>query len=138
VSDRGRPERGLAQPQAAGAGRRGETDLSLMKALQIDTTEGHSRPTLKPEERLLLAVVDSAYWDLRSPDPARNRTARSYFLEDNDQHAFSFVAICQHFSWSPASIRSQLQALLNVQEAANPAGSEVPNGRKASGIAAAR
>jgi endonuclease/exonuclease/phosphatase family metal-dependent hydrolase len=109
-----------------------------MKALQIDTTEGHSRPTLKPEERLLLAVVDSAYWDLRSPDPARNRTARSYFLEDNDQHAFSFVAICQHFSWSPASIRSQLQALLNVQEAANPAGSEVPNGRKASGIAAAR
>ncbi len=84
-----------------------------MKFLLPDPVEGASRPILKPEERLLLAVVDSAYWDLQSPDPARHRTARSYFLEDDDQHAFSFLAICQHFSWSPASIRSQLGTLLN-------------------------
>ncbi len=109
-----------------------------MKALLLDSTEGQTRPTLKPEERLLLAVVDSAYWDLRSPDPARHRTARNYFLEDNDQHAFSFVAICQHFSWSPASIRSQLQALLNAQEAASPARAGLSNDRKASAVASAR
>ena len=89
-----------------------------MKFLLPDPTEGASRPVLKPEERLLLAVVDSAYWDLQSPDPARHRTARSYFLEEDDQHAFSFLAICQHFSWSPASIRSQLGALLNGQPSA--------------------
>ena len=129
---------GPAESQAGGAGQRGETDSSLMKALQIDTIEGHSRPTLRPEERLLLAVVDSAYWDLRSPDPVRHRTARSYFLEDNDQHTFSFVSICQHFSWSPASIRSQLHALLNGQETTSSAGSGMSNARKASGIASAR
>ncbi len=109
-----------------------------MKALQIDTVEGHTRPTLKPEERLLLAVVDSAYWDLRSPDPARHKTARNYFLEDNDQHTFSFVAICQHFSWSPASIRLQLHGLLNAQEAKSSTGSAGSNTRKAPAIASAR
>ena len=101
-----------------------------MKSIVQDTTEGRSRPALKPEERLLLAVVDSAYWDLQSPDPVRHRTARNYFLEENDQHAFSFLSICQHFSWSPASIRLQLQTLLNTQ----PPGAMAPssNGRKAS------
>ncbi len=108
-----------------------------MKALLLDSTEGQTRPTLKPEERLLLAVVDSAYWDLRSPDPARHRTARSYFLEDNDQHAFSFVAICQHFSWSPASIRSQLRTLLNVQDTASPGRAGLPSDRKTA-VASAR
>ena len=98
--------------------------------------EGASRPTLKPEERLLLAVVDSAYWDLQSPDPIRHRTARSYFLEDDEQHAFSFLAICQHFSWSPASIRSQLGALLNGQPSVS--GLTVSNAGKVSGAAPQR
>ncbi|MFI5398433.1 MAG: hypothetical protein ACHQ9S_23105 [Candidatus Binatia bacterium] len=83
-----------------------------MKFLSQDITEGRLRPALKPEERLLLAVVESAYWDLQSPDPIRQRTARHYFLDEHDEHTFSFASICQHFSWSPASIRSQLSARL--------------------------
>ena len=83
-----------------------------MKFLTLDLTEGRGRPALRPEERLLLAVVDSAYWDLQSPDPVRRRTATQYFLDDDLDHTFSFVSICQHFSWSPTSIRLQLGALL--------------------------
>jgi hypothetical protein len=101
-----------------------------MKSLLQDTSDGRARPALKPEERLLLAVVDSAYWDLQSADPVRQRTARTYFLEDDDNHAFSFVSICQHFSWSPASIRSQLHALLNGQQTASPAGLRLANAGK--------
>ncbi len=88
-----------------------------MRFLSQELSEGYLRPTLKPEERLLLAVVESAYWDLQSPDPARRRTARTYFLDEQDEHTFSFVSICQHFSWSPASIRSQLTGLLASQSA---------------------
>lgn len=83
-----------------------------MKLVAQDAVEGRFRPVLKPEERLLLAVVESAYWDLQSPDPVRRRTARSYFLAEEDDHTFSFVSICQHFSWSPASIRSRLRSHL--------------------------
>ncbi len=85
-----------------------------MKLLTQSSTEGQFRPALKPEERLLLAVVESAFWDLQSPDPARRRTARMYFLDDETDHTFSFVSICQHFSWSPDSIRLQLRTLLNT------------------------
>ena len=83
-----------------------------MKFLSQELSEGHLRPTLKPEERLLLAVVESAYWDLQSPDAVRRRTARHYFLDEQDDHTFSFVSICQHFSWSPASIRLRLRSHL--------------------------
>jgi hypothetical protein len=85
-----------------------------MKPLLGDVAEGSLRASLKPEERLLLAVVESAYWDLRSLDPARWQTARHYFLDDEENHTFSFVSICQHFSWSPASIRVQLRSFLET------------------------
>jgi hypothetical protein len=85
-----------------------------MKALIQDVTEGRCRPCLKPEERLLIAVVDSAFWDLQSPDPSKRRIARRYFLDEEDGHTFSFISICLHFSWSPDSIRVQLGALLTA------------------------
>jgi len=85
-----------------------------MRSLVADIADGKTRPAIKPEERLLLAVVESAFWDLRSPDLARRRTARHYFLDEADDHTFSFLSICQHFSWSPASIRNQLSSLLQA------------------------
>jgi len=88
-----------------------------MKFLTQDPAEGRQRPALKPEERLLLAVVESAYWDLQSPDAARRQTACRYFLDDEDRHTFSFVSICQYFSWSPASIRWQLRSALVMANA---------------------
>ena len=90
-----------------------------MRSLIADIPEGKTRPSIKPEERLLLAVVESAYWDLRSSDPARQRTARVYFLDESDHHTFSFISICQHFSWSPTSIRNQLSGLLEALPAAD-------------------
>ncbi|HVO24645.1 MAG TPA: hypothetical protein VMW56_13555 [Candidatus Margulisiibacteriota bacterium] len=90
-----------------------------MKFPLQDAAEGYHRPVLKPEERLLLAVVESAYWDLHSGDAVRRRTACSYFLDEEDAHTFSFVAICHHFRWSPTSIRSQLRAYLAVEYAAH-------------------
>jgi hypothetical protein len=86
-----------------------------MKSLLQGLCNEQSRPALKPEERLLLAVVESAYWDLQSPDPTKRRIASTYFLDDKDHHAFSFVSICQHFSWSPGSIRYQLGTLLGPE-----------------------
>ena len=87
-----------------------------MRSVFLGLSNSDTRPGLKPEERLLLAVVESAYWDLQSPDPGKRRTATSYFLDDRDHHTFSFVAICQHFSWSPGSIRYRLSDLLKPAE----------------------
>ena len=88
-----------------------------MKSLLQDLTNVDSRPALRPEERLLLAVVESAYWDLQSPDPLKRRTASRYFLDDQDQHTFSFLAICQHFSWSAGSIRGRLSTMFRATDA---------------------
>ena len=85
-----------------------------MRSLVADISDGKTRPAIKPEERLLLAVVESAFWDLQSPDLARRRTACHYFLDESDNHTFSFLSICQHFSWSPTSIRNQLSSLLHA------------------------
>ena len=85
-----------------------------MRSLVADIADGKTRPAIKPEERLLLAVVESAFWDLQSPDLARRRTACHYFLDETENHTFSFLSICQHFSWSPTSIRNQLNSLLHT------------------------
>lgn len=85
-----------------------------MRSLVQDLNVERLRPALKPEERLLLAVVESAFWDLQSPDPARRQTARSYFLDERSEHTFSFMSICEHFSWSPISIRFSLRPHLTL------------------------
>jgi hypothetical protein len=85
-----------------------------MRSLVQDLNVERLRPALKPEERLLLAVVESAFWDLQSPDPARRQTARSYFLDERGEHTFSFLSICEHFSWSPISIRGSLRTKLTI------------------------
>jgi hypothetical protein len=77
-----------------------------------DTTLIEQRRLLRPEERLLLAVFEAAYWDLKSRQSIDRRQARSYFTSDENRHAFSFMAVCQHFGWSADSIRSQLRILL--------------------------
>lgn len=109
-----------------------------MKLIAQDAAEGRVRPALKPEERLLLAVVESAYWDLQNPDPLRRRTARTYFLDEEEGHTFSFVSICQHFSWSPHSIRRQLAVLLEALPSAAPAPWEMCDSSKAPNASSGR
>ncbi len=77
-----------------------------------DTTLAEQRRLLLPEERLLLAVLESAYWDLKSRHAMDRRQARTYFLSEDGRHAFSFLAVCQHFGWSAESIRTSLRMLL--------------------------
>jgi hypothetical protein len=84
-----------------------------MKSFLQDPSVAVLSRKLKPEERLLLAVLEYAYWDLQSGDPGRHSAALNFFLEERESHAFSFVCICQHFSWSPTSIRGQLRPLLD-------------------------
>ena len=86
-----------------------------MKALGDGLSIEQPDVALKPEERLLLAVIESAYWDLQSGDPTKLRTAQQYFLDNRQQHPFSFLAICEYFSWSPSSIRSKLHAFLPTE-----------------------
>ncbi|MBI1813462.1 MAG: hypothetical protein HYR72_00645 [Deltaproteobacteria bacterium] len=76
-----------------------------------DTAETQHRVT-SPEERLLLAVMQSAFWDLEHRDPAERDRAQRYFLSEGDDHPFSFEAICRHFGWSPGRIRKQLSPQL--------------------------
>lgn len=109
-----------------------------MKSLLQGLCNEQTRPALKPEERLLLAVVESAYWDLQSPDTGKRRTASTYFLDDKDHHAFSFVSICQHFSWSPGSIRFQLGTLLGAPIEAEQVRVDVTAALRPSAGAAAR
>lgn len=94
----------------------------MMRSIVEDVSPVRSRATIKPEERLLLAVLESAYWDLQSPDPGKRKIAMNYFMDDGEDHTFSFISICQHFSWSPTSIRNQLGTMLNT-----PSGVEVWN-----------
>jgi hypothetical protein len=77
-----------------------------------DTALAEQRRLLLPEERLLLAVLESAYWDLKSRHAMDRRQARTYFMSDDNRHTFSFMAVCQHFGWSADSIRTSLQPLL--------------------------
>lgn len=79
-----------------------------MRFVTQEVADGRDKPALKPEERLLLAVVESAFWDLQSQDAARRRTAQHYFFAEDTANTFSFLAICQHFNWSPVSIRTRL------------------------------
>ena len=69
-----------------------------MRSLVAEIPDGKTRPAIKPEERLLLAVVESAFWDLQSPDPARRRTARHYFLDEADGHTRGLAGWRQGFT----------------------------------------
>lgn len=93
-----------------------------MRSLIQEMAGSQIRASIRPEERLLLAVLESAYWDLQSPDPTRRRVARTYFLDDREAHAFSFEAICEHFSWSANSIRSRLRDWLETHLPQEPWG----------------
>ena len=81
-----------------------------------DPAEAHHHVT-SPEERLLLAVMQSAFWDLEHRDPLERDRAQRYFLSEGDDHPFSFEAICRHFGWSPGRIRKQLSPHLMIEVA---------------------
>lgn len=71
---------------------------------QLDSTR-----SLLPEERLMIAVVEQAYYSFFGTNGPRERvSADRWFFSDVQDYCFSFVYICEHFGWSVAAIRQRL------------------------------
>jgi len=90
--------------------------MTVVMRFGTDAAEPHHHVTT-PEERLLLAVMQSAFWDLEHRDPSERDRAQRYFLVEGDDHPFSFESICRHFGWSPGRIRKQLSPQLVISAA---------------------
>ena len=70
---------------------------------------------LTPEKKLLLAVLESAAYDIQRYHNARRARERRLFLEayawftsEEDKDPFSFVAICHALEWDPVYIRERV------------------------------
>ena len=59
-------------------------------------------------EHLMIAVVSTAYDDLRSPDVRQRETALRYFFCDPETHVLSFPSVCRQMDWSVSALRRRL------------------------------
>lgn len=64
-------------------------------------------------EHLMIAVVSTAFDDLRSPDARQRDTALRYFFSDPETHVLSFTAVCRQMDWSVSAVRRRLMQTLN-------------------------
>jgi hypothetical protein len=65
-------------------------------------------------EHLMIAVVSSAFDDLRSPDARQRDTALRYFFSDPETHVLSFSSVCRQRDWSVSAVRRRLMQTLNA------------------------
>lgn len=85
--------------------------LSLLRLLEEDLFEYEK--DLSPEERLLVAVFDSALVDLPPdsyPEASQHdrRSARLYFRRTDTTHLFSLGYFCSHFEIDVEDILTDL------------------------------
>ena len=59
-------------------------------------------------EHLMIAVVSTAFDDLRSPDVRQRDTAVKYFFNDPETHVLSFPSVCRQMDWSVSAVRRRL------------------------------
>lgn len=59
-------------------------------------------------EHLMIAVVSTAFDDLRSPDARQRDTAVRYFFHDPETHVLSFPSVCRQMEWSVSAVRQRL------------------------------
>ena len=59
-------------------------------------------------EHLMIAVVSTAFDDLRSADLRQRDTALRYFFSDPETHVLSFTAVCRQLDWSVSAVRRRL------------------------------
>jgi hypothetical protein len=59
-------------------------------------------------EHLMIAVVSTAFDDLRSADARQRDTAVRYFFSDPETHVLSFPAVCRQLDWSLSAVRRRL------------------------------
>jgi hypothetical protein len=66
-------------------------------------------------EHLMIAVVSTAFDDLRNPDARQRETAVRYFFSDPETHVLSFPSVCRQMDWSVSAVRRQLVLTLGAR-----------------------
>ena len=66
-------------------------------------------------EHLMIAVVGTAFDDLRGHDTRQRDTAVKYFFSDPETHVLSFPSVCRHMDWSVSAVRRRLMQPLSAQ-----------------------
>lgn len=59
-------------------------------------------------EHLMIAVVSTAFDDLRGHDTRQRETAVRYFFSDPETHVLSFPSVCRQMEWSVSAVRQRL------------------------------
>ena len=66
-------------------------------------------------EHLMIAVVSTAFDDLRNPDARQRETALRYFFSDPETHVLSFPSVCRQMDWSVSAVRGRLVQSLGAR-----------------------
>ncbi len=66
-------------------------------------------------EHLMIAVVSTAFDDLRNPDARQRDTAVRYFFSDPETHVLSFPSVCRQMDWSLSAVRQRLLQTLGIR-----------------------
>ncbi|TMA72077.1 MAG: hypothetical protein E6J72_20820 [Deltaproteobacteria bacterium] len=61
----------------------------------------------------MIAVVSTAFDDLRSADVRQRDTAVRYFFSDPETHVLSFPSVCRQMDWSVSAVRRRLKQTLS-------------------------
>src|SRR5690349_1673115 len=69
-------------------------------------------------EHLMIAVVSTAFDDLRGHDTRQRDTAVKYFFSDPETHVLSFPSVCRQMDWSVSAVRRRLMASVGARSAA--------------------
>lgn len=65
-------------------------------------------------EHLMIAVVSTAFDDLRGHDTRQRDTAVKYFFNDPETHVLSFPSVCRQMDWSVSAVRRRLMQTLSA------------------------
>jgi len=71
-------------------------------------------------EHLMIAVVSTAFDDLRSHDTRQRDTALKYFFNDPETHVLSFPSVCRQMDWSVTAVRERLTQTLATRPRSLP------------------
>jgi hypothetical protein len=66
-------------------------------------------------EHLMIAVVSTAFDDLRGHDTRQRDTAVKYFFSDPETHVLSFPSVCRQMDWSVSAVRRRLMQTFSAR-----------------------
>src|SRR5688500_13372717 len=80
-------------------------------------------------EHLMIAVVSTAFDDLRGHDTRQRDTAVKYFFSDPETHVLSFPSVCRQMDWSVSAVRRRLVQTLGSRSRSTAEVAEQPRRR---------